>query len=178
MHVARNHIEVGDDGVSLKSGMDECGRKYGRPSNNVTIESNFFNFSGGVAFGSEMSGGISDVIVQHNTLRGGAPSDPSLFTWGPRVVSVKAPRGRGGVIENVKIFNTTCSDCDQIVRISMYDGTPLNAMINTPQVRNVTVERVRGTTEELGFFRTLPESPLGMNFLDVKVPLVQTAPIF
>jgi len=63
-YIARNHIEVGDDGVALKSGMGACGRAFGKPTRNVTIEHNFFNFSGGVAIGSEMSGGVTDVIVR------------------------------------------------------------------------------------------------------------------
>jgi len=57
VHIANNHIEVGDDGVAVKSGMDSCGRSFNKSSSHIMIEKNFFNFSGGVAFGSEMSGG-------------------------------------------------------------------------------------------------------------------------
>ena len=71
VYIARNFIQCGDDGVALKSGSDWCGRKWATPTVNVTIERNFFNFSGGqLAFGSDMSGGVRDVLVQHNTLYG------------------------------------------------------------------------------------------------------------
>ena len=95
-YIARNHIEVGDDGVALKSGMGACGRRFGRPTANVIIENNFFNFSGGVAIGSEMSGGVRNVTVQHNVLRGDSHNQPDLWTWGPRVLTIKSDRGRGG----------------------------------------------------------------------------------
>ena len=61
----------------------------------VLIENNFFNFSGGVAIGSEMSG-VRNVTVQHNVLRGDSHNQPDLWTWGPRVLTIKSDRGRGG----------------------------------------------------------------------------------
>ena len=150
--------------------MGKCGRAFARPTENVTIEHNFFNFSGGVAIGSEMSGGVRDVIVRHNVLRGDAHNQPHLWTWGPRVLTIKSDRGRGGIVENVFVYNTTCYDCDQIARITMLTpGSHMLGSTATPIVRNVTVELVRGTCEETGFFQGLPESPLQMNFIDVVV---------
>jgi hypothetical protein len=93
-YIARNHIEVGDDGVALKSGMGACGRAFATPTTNVTIEHNFFNFSGGVAIGSEMSGGVRDITVRHNVLRGDSHRQPHLWTWGPRVLTIKSDRGK------------------------------------------------------------------------------------
>eukprot|EP00929_Paragymnodinium_shiwhaense_P112120 TRINITY_DN80375_c0_g1_i1.p1 TRINITY_DN80375_c0_g1~~TRINITY_DN80375_c0_g1_i1.p1 ORF type:complete len:1176 (+),score=130.90 TRINITY_DN80375_c0_g1_i1:88-3615(+) len=169
VYIANNHIETGDDGVAIKSGMDYCGRQFGVPSQNVTIERNFFNFTGGVAFGSESSGGIKDVLVQHNVLRGDAHRQPDLWTWGPRVVTIKPPRGRGGIIENIRIYNMTCIDCDQVMRVVQQTSLPLTNMTATPVVRNVTVELVRGTCEEPGIFQGLPEAPLGISMIDVQV---------
>lgn len=168
-YIARNHIEVGDDGVALKSGMGACGRAFARPTANVTIEDNLFNFSGGVAIGSEMSGDVRNIVVRHNVLRGDTHAQPRLWTWGPRAITIKSERGRGGIVENALVYNTTCIDCDQIARITMGGSSPLLNKIATPIVRNVTVQLVRGTTEELGFFQGLPESPVGMNFIDVVV---------
>jgi polygalacturonase len=152
-YIAHNHIEVGDDGVALKSGMGACGRAFGEPTANVTIEHNFFNFSGGVAIGSEMSGGVRDVLIQHNVLRGDSHNQKDLWTWGPRVLTIKSTRGRGGVVENIMVYNTTCIDCDQIARVTMGGGGLMMNAAATPVVRNVTVQLVRGTTEELGFFQ-------------------------
>ena len=61
-----------------------------------------FNFSGGVAIGSEMSGGVHNVTVQHNVLRGDSHAQPALWTWGPRVLTIKSDRGRGGIVEDVR----------------------------------------------------------------------------
>lgn len=105
--------------------------------------------------------------------RGDANSQPALWTWGPRVLTIKSKRGRGGTIKNIYIYNTTCIDCDQVcnsfgttlspshatcncqvARIAMYDpADPITAAEGTPHVRNVTVHLVRGTAEEPGFFQ-------------------------
>ena len=172
VYIARNFIQCGDDGVVLKSGSDWCGRQWATPTVNVTIEHNYFNFSGGqLAFGSDMSGGIRDVLVQHNTMHGDAHRQPHLFDWGPRVIVLKTGRGRGGVIENVMVLNTTCIDCDQIVRISYTYVTmsePQNVSA-TPVFRNITIRGVHGTAEEPGFFRCVPETAPVMHFEDIDV---------
>ena len=48
------------------------------------------------SIGSEMSGGVRNVTVQHNVLRGDSHNQPDLWTWGPRVLTIKSDRGRGG----------------------------------------------------------------------------------
>ena len=109
-----------------------------------------------------MSGGVRDVLVQHNVMRGDAQRNSALFNWGPRVIVLKTGRGRGGVIENVHVYNTTCIDCDQIVRIA-YDYVKMPEPTNmsaTPVFRNITVQGVRGTAQEPGFFDAQPPGEL------------------
>ncbi|MBA0830937.1 hypothetical protein Goarm_015431, partial [Gossypium armourianum] len=61
------NISTGHDAIVLKSGWDEYGIAYGRPTTNVHIRSVHLQSSTGssLAFGSEMSGGISNVQVEH-----------------------------------------------------------------------------------------------------------------
>ena len=40
-----------------------------------------------------MSGGVRDVLVQHNVMRGDAQRNSKLFNWGPRVIVLKTGRG-------------------------------------------------------------------------------------
>ena len=166
-YIAHNYISTGDDGIAFKSGMDFCGRKFNTPTTNATAEYNYFNFSGGIAIGSEMSGGISDIVAQHNIMRGDANRQPELWTWGPRVITLKGCRGRGGTIENVYIYNTTCIDCDQVIRVTFQNGQPFTNISATPFVKNVTLKKVQGTCETVGFFQSLPEAPIEMSVFDV-----------
>ncbi len=59
------YIAGGDDGISIKSGWDEYGVSFGRPSSHIQIRRIITDShsSSGISFGSEMSGGISDVKV-------------------------------------------------------------------------------------------------------------------
>ena len=79
-------IDIGDDCIAVKSGMDGQGRRIGRPSENILIEnSHMFRGHAGVAIGSDASGGVRNVTIRdcyfHGTQRG-------LF--------IKSKRGRGG----------------------------------------------------------------------------------
>lgn len=59
------YISVGDDAIAIKSGWDEYGTSYAMPSQNIDVRriTVHTQTSAGIAFGSEMSGGISDVQV-------------------------------------------------------------------------------------------------------------------
>ncbi|WCJ22601.1 Pectin lyase-like superfamily protein [Euphorbia peplus] len=60
-------IRTGDDLISIKSGWDEYGTSYNRPSRNITIHRlvGQTRSSSGIAIGSEMSGGVSDVHAEN-----------------------------------------------------------------------------------------------------------------
>ena len=61
-------IANGDDGIAIKSGWAPWGVQYGVPTRNVTIRGlTVTTQSACVAIGSEMSGGIEDVVVRDVT---------------------------------------------------------------------------------------------------------------
>ncbi len=79
-------IDAGDDVVCLKSGKDAEGRKVGRPTENVTITGCTLGHGhGGIAIGSEMSGGRAECDGSRLRFRG---TDDAL--------RFKTVRGRGG----------------------------------------------------------------------------------
>ena len=58
------NFQVGDDGITLKSGRDAFGRKRGIPTENVIIrDTKVYEAHGGFVIGSEMSGGALDRIA-------------------------------------------------------------------------------------------------------------------
>ncbi|XP_076918810.1 putative polygalacturonase [Bidens hawaiensis] len=90
-----SYISTGDDLVAVKSGWDEYGIKYNRPSTDITIRrlvgSSPF---AGIAVGSETSGGVYNVLAEHITLN----------TMGVGI-HLKTNIGRGGIIKNITISN-------------------------------------------------------------------------
>ena len=59
-------IDVDDDCITIKSGKDEDGLRVNRPSEDIIVENSRMHYGhGGVAMGSETSGGIRNVITRH-----------------------------------------------------------------------------------------------------------------
>ena len=57
--IVNSTFDVGDDGICLKSGKDEDGRRRGRVCENVVVDGcTVFKGHGGFVVGSEMSGGL------------------------------------------------------------------------------------------------------------------------
>lgn len=93
-------FDVGDDGICIKSGRDEAGRKRGLPTENLIARNNtVYHAHGGFVIGSEMSGGARNLYADNNTFIG---TDIGL--------RFKTSRGRGGVVENVYVTNTIMKD--------------------------------------------------------------------
>ncbi|WP_320774345.1 glycoside hydrolase family 28 protein [Streptomyces sp. CRN 30] len=90
-----------DDCVAIKSGRDEDGRRVGVPSRHIRIRDCVY-LSGGaaVAIGSEMSGGVSDVVARGLRL----PYDPELGEASvASVLNVKSTPTRGGYVRDVRV---------------------------------------------------------------------------
>ena len=88
------------DGICIKSGRDEAGRKRGMPTQDVVIRNCIvYHAHGGFVIGSEMSGGAKNIYVDNCSFIG---TDIGL--------RFKTTRGRGGVVENIYISNITMKD--------------------------------------------------------------------
>jgi len=93
-------FDTGDDGICIKSGRDEEGRKRGIPTQDVIVHNcTVYRAHGGFVVGSEMSGGVKNMYVSNCTFMG---TDVGL--------RFKSTRGRGGVVENIYINNIDMKD--------------------------------------------------------------------
>ncbi|HEX2862012.1 MAG TPA: glycoside hydrolase family 28 protein, partial [Lacunisphaera sp.] len=93
VHVRDCIVDTGDDGICIKSGINETGRRIGVPTEDVLVEDcTVYEGHGGFTIGSEMSGGVRNVLVQNCTFIGTALG-----------LRFKTARGRGGVVENIHI---------------------------------------------------------------------------
>ena len=83
-------INAGDDAIALKSGINEEGRRIGRPTENVVIRNiRAGKCHGGIVIGSEMSGGVRN-IYGHSC----------EFIGAGKGIRLKSNASRGGVVEN------------------------------------------------------------------------------
>lgn len=93
-------FDVGDDGICIKSGRDEAGRKRGLPTENLIARNcTVYHAHGGFVVGSEMSGGARNLFVSDCTFIG---TDIGL--------RFKTTRGRGGIVEKVYAKNIVMKD--------------------------------------------------------------------
>jgi polygalacturonase len=160
-------FDVGDDGICIKSGKDEEGRKRGRPTENVVIRNNIvYKGHGGFVIGSEMSGGARNIFVYDCSFIG---TDIGL--------RFKTVRGRGGVVENIYVKNIRMKDImhDAILFDMYYFTKPpaKNEVVTippvseaTPRFRNFYFDSIVCHGAERGVFvRGLPEMRIHNIFL-------------
>lgn len=87
-------FHTGDDAIAIKSGKNREGNIINRPSKEIRIFDCACAFGNGVAIGSEMSGGVSDVKIWD--------CDFSNSMYG---LEIKGTRKRGGYVRNVQVQN-------------------------------------------------------------------------
>ncbi|WP_082489555.1 glycoside hydrolase family 28 protein [Pedobacter sp. Leaf176] len=139
-------FDVGDDGICIKSGRDESGRKRGMPTENVIIRNNIvYHAHGGFVIGSEMSGGAKNIWVYDCSFIG---TDIGL--------RFKTTRGRGGVVENIYVNNINMIDIPgEAILFDMYyaaqDPVPL-AGEKREAIKTVTVPVTEATPQFKSFY--------------------------
>lgn len=153
VHIANCHISVGDDCITIKSGKDRSGRKVNIPAENYTITNcTMLSGHGGVVIGSEMSGGVKNIVISN-----------CIFDGTDRGIRLKTARGRGGVVENIRVSNIVMRNIrDQaIVLNTQYAKTdPEPVSERTPQFKNIHISNMSGTTNRVSRIRGLEEMPI------------------
>lgn len=152
--IRKCYIDVNDDCISIKSGKDEDGLRVNRPSEDIVVERCTFGYGhGGVAMGSETSGGIRNVLINNCIAEKG--------NWAP--IRFKSQPSRGGVVENIVYKNFTLKQTKKAVEFNMaWRMVPpvKPAAKILPVVRNVQLINVTGTVEAIGDMHGLPGSPI------------------
>ena len=147
-------IDVNDDCISIKSGKDADGLRVNRPSEDIVVENSRFHYGhGGVAMGSETSGGIRKVEVRN------CISDAD--NWAP--IRFKTQPSRGGVVENITYRDMQLKDTRQAFEFNMEwrmvppIAPPAKVL---PVVRNITIRNITGTVSSVGMMHGLADSPI------------------
>lgn len=162
-------FDVGDDGICIKSGKDEDGRRRGVPCRNLLVDNCFvYHGHGGFVVGSEMSGGVENIKVSNCRFLG---TDVGL--------RFKSKRGRGGVVRNIHINDIYMTNIvtETLLFDLFYGGkSAVEAMEDgddakpveffpvdetTPSFRDIYINNVvcNGANRAM-FFNGLPEMPV------------------
>ena len=107
--VRRNSIVSGDDGISIKSGRDAAGRSVGRPTEDLVLMDNVIvkASAGGVAVGSEVSGGIRRVYALNTTI-----------TKATIACYVKSTPGRGAYVQDIYVRDVVAEQVKECITVN------------------------------------------------------------
>lgn len=167
-------VNVGDDGIAIKSGSGKDMMKYQR-SENIYLENSVVrNAHGGFVIGSETASGVKGAYVKN-----------CQFLGTDRGIRIKTRRGRGGKMTDIKVSDIYMDNVICPISINMFyrcgsdepmlyslESQPIDDA--TPYIGDVLIERVKAENcrSAAAFLAGLPERPLAnvvINDCDFKV---------
>lgn len=158
-------VDVGDDCITLKSGTEIDTLQKAFPCENILISNcNLVHGHGGVVIGSEMSGGIKNIVISN-----------CVFQNTDRGIRIKTKRYRGGFIQNVTILNLImenvmaaitineyyrCGTSNDNLHLSSFDMQPITSL--TPSISDIVINGLMGKNiSGAGIYMYgLPEKPI------------------
>jgi polygalacturonase len=162
VHISDCLMDVGDDCITIKSGRDADGRRVGKPAENYTVVNCTLLHGHGLSIGSEMSGGVNNIVV-----------DNCVFDGTDRGIRIKSTRGRGGVVEDVRISNLVMRNIrdEALVLTTFYtksDPEPVSE--RTPIFRNIHFSGITGVGKVACELTGLTEMPIeNVTFSDIQL---------
>ena len=179
VHISNCHIDVGDDCITLKSGTEDNARRI--PCQNITITNcTMVHGHGGIVIGSEMSGDVRNVTISN-----------CIFEGTDRGIRLKSRRGRGGVIEDIRINNIVMKDvlCPFIANLYyfcgprgkdkyVWDKQPYPITIETPAFRRIHFSNItaREVSVAAGFLYGLSEMYVeDVSFENISIAMAEDA---
>lgn len=165
VHISDCHISVGDDCITLKSGRDLQGRNYATPCENITITNcTMLAGHGGVVIGSEMSGDVRKVAISN-----------CVFDGTNRGIRIKSTRGRGGIVEEIRVSNVVMKNIkDEAIILNLYYSKMPQEEISdrTPIFRNIHVSNLTGsnvnTAVKILGLEEMPVSEISLNNINIQ----------
>lgn len=174
-------IDVGDDCIAIKSGTQFTKRTPLLSSAQITISNcNMLHGHGGVVIGSEMSGDVRDITISN-----------CVFKGTDRGIRIKSRRGRGGVVENIRVNNIIMDQVRVPFVMNLYynngqggkdkyvwdkNSYPVNK--STPTFRDIHFSNITARKVEtaVAFIYGLPEKPIeNITFNNIDISIAEEA---
>lgn len=164
-YIFNSTFSTADDCIAIKSGKNPEGNVVARPTINVSISDCKFIRGFGLAIGSEMSGGVKNVLIRD--------CEVGKLKEG---IQIKSRKDRGGYVENVYV-----SDCD-LLRIKIETTVAYNsdgeAAPVLPHFRNLVFSnmnmskaKANGTPISVDGFADVQHYTSNVVFKNVLLPL-------
>jgi polygalacturonase len=180
VHISDCYISVGDDCIVIKSGTEHERPDLHAPCRDITITNcTLERGHGGVVIGSEMSGGVKNVVISN-----------CVFIGTDRGIRIKSRRGRGGTIEDIRVSNLIMDGVLCPFTMNLYyhigergnlnvsDKNPRAVNDGTPRLRRIHFSHIsaREVKHAAGFLYGLAEMPLeDISFADISISLSEEA---
>ncbi|CAG0936499.1 Polygalacturonase [Thermoflexales bacterium] len=180
VRVSNCYVSVGDDCITIKAGVETEDRDKRAPCENVTITNcTMAHGHGGVVIGSEMSGGVRNVVISN-----------CVFIGTDRGLRFKSRRGRGGVVEDIRISNIVMTDVLCPLTMNLYyacgawgdtqvsDKQAQPVTERTPQFRRIHLSHItaREVKYAAAFLYGLAEMPVeDITLSDISISLAAEA---
>jgi polygalacturonase len=174
------YISVGDDCITLKSGTEHDRPDRAAPCRDITITNcTLERGHGGVVIGSEMSGGVKNVVISN-----------CVFIGTDRGIRIKTRRGRGGTIEDIRVSNLIMDGVLCPFTMNLYyhigergnknvsDKNPHSVNDGTPHLRRIHFSHIsaREVKHAAGFLYGLAEMPLeDISLSDISISISEEA---
>ena len=179
VRISNCHIDVGDDCIAIKAGTEDTSEHIS--CENITITNcTMIHGHGGVVLGSEMSGGIRNVTISN-----------CVFQDTDRGIRLKSRRGRGGVVEDIRVNNIVMEGviCPFILNLYyfcgpkgkdkyVWDKNPYPITEETPMFRRIHFSQItaRNVHASAGFIYGLAEQYVSeITFNDIAISMAENA---
>jgi polygalacturonase len=174
------YISVGDDCITIKSGTEHERPDRSAPCRDIAITNCTLEHGhGGVVIGSEMSGGVKNVVISN-----------CVFIGTDRGIRIKSRRGRGGIIEDIRVSNLIMDGVLCPFTMNLYyfigeqgnlnisDKNPRSINDGTPRLRRIHFSHItaREVKHAAGFLYGLAEMPLeDISLSDISISISDEA---
>jgi len=179
VRISNCQVDVGDDCITIKSGV-ETG-KYLIPCENVSITNcTLLHGHGGVVIGSEMSGGVRNIVISN-----------CIFEGTDRGIRMKTRRGRGGEVCDIRVSNLIMKDviCPVVMhqyyfcgeggdRKQVWDKESYPVTAGTPRFRGIHFSGITAVNAHAAaaFLYGLPEMPISdITFDNISITMADNA---
>ncbi|WP_310829119.1 glycoside hydrolase family 28 protein [Paenibacillus pedocola] len=179
VRISNCSIDVGDDCIAIKAGTEDTKERI--PCENITITNcTMAHGHGGVVLGSEMSGDIRNVVISN-----------CIFKETDRGIRMKSRRGRGGIIEDIRISNIVMDQVLCPFTMNLYyfcgprgkekyvwDKNPYPVTDETPCFRRIHFANItaRNVHASAGFLYGLAEQYVSeVTFCNVDISMAEKA---
>ncbi|QUQ65465.1 glycoside hydrolase family 28 protein [Kutzneria sp. CA-103260] len=164
--ITHSYIQDGDDGIAIKAG--------GNASRNITISDNHFYGTHGISIGSETNSGVTNVLVQGNTVQG--TDSAGVTSSSDNGLRIKSDASRGGKVSRVTYTDTCLSGVQYLLDFDTNYSSSSGSQI--PYFTDIVVNGAKAVSSAPGARSVLDghdsSHPLGLTLENISLDTTKT----